>query len=150
MQHVPVDTDKQARIGELAEAWLNICIAMRTNAVPGPEREDRDLEARRLYSEAMSLGASDWTFRERVFNLAVLEIARLREAAEDIVQLHAHHLEECTLTSDEVNEMEMDTELIEQRHHAATCALAHAVYILRNDRQERERIYREATENMPF
>lgn len=74
------------------------------------------------------------------------EVVRLREAEEDIEALHAMYLAECTLTDEQGDVMKLDDATVEQRHHAETCALAHALYILRNSREERERIKREATE----
>jgi hypothetical protein len=66
---------------------------------------------------------------------------RLRESIEDVERLHAEHRADCTVKDGTYDYC--DEEMAESRHHAATCALAHAVYMLTNSREERERKRRE-------
>jgi DNA-binding SARP family transcriptional activator len=69
------------------------------------------------------------------------ENARLSESIEDVERLHAEHLADCTVEDGTYDYC--DEEMAESRHHAATCALAHALYILRNGREERDAKRRE-------
>lgn len=73
---------------------------------------------------------------------ALEELAELRACVADVASLHAQYLAECEDVDDSAYE-DCDDATLEARHHAQTCALAHALWILKHSRQERAEIRRE-------
>lgn len=66
------------------------------------------------------------------------------DGIEDVEKMHAQYLAEDSAENGAYDFCDEATS--EAMHHAATCALAHAVWILRNTREERERQRRETFE----